>query len=261
MRPPAAASPPITAGELTDRVVVVTGASSGLGAHVVQALTQRGACVVATARREPELRAVARAADTKRVHAVVGDVTESGFPEHLMRAAHERFGRLDVLVNNAGSTHQVPAEDESTEQFLKILNVNLVAVFACAREAFPFMAEAGGGSIVNIASALGLVGIGRVPQASYCAAKGGVISLSRELAAQWAGRGVRVNCVAPGWFRSSMTEGMFDGGGPDYIRRTVPMRREGRVDEFESAIAFLAGDGSSYITGHTLVIDGGWTII
>jgi NAD(P)-dependent dehydrogenase (short-subunit alcohol dehydrogenase family) len=261
MGPPAAAPSPLTVGELTDRVVVVTGASSGLGAHVVRSLAERGARVVAAARREPELLAVTGAVDPERVHAVVGDVTESGFPEHLMHAAHERFGRLDVLVNNAGATHKLAAEDESNEQFLQILNVNLVAVFACAREAFPFMARAGGGSIVNVASALGLVGIGRVPQASYCAAKGGVISLSRELAAQWAGRGVRVNCIAPGWFRSNMTEAMFDGRGPDYIRRTVPMGRAGRIDEFEGAIAFLAGDGASYITGQTLVVDGGWTII
>jgi NAD(P)-dependent dehydrogenase (short-subunit alcohol dehydrogenase family) len=248
-------------GDLTDRVIVVTGASSGLGAHLTRTLASRGAYVVATARRAEQLERVGAPIDPKRLLTVAGDVTEEGFPAELMRLAVDRFGQLDVLVNNAGSTSQGRAEDETTEAFVRVMGVNLVAVFACAREAFPYLIESGGGSIVNIASALGLVGIGRIPQAAYCASKGGVISLSRELAAQWATRGVRVNCVAPGWFRSEMTGSMFGQRGMDYIRRTIPMQREGQLHEFEAAVAFLAGGASSYVTGQTLSVDGGWTIV
>jgi NAD(P)-dependent dehydrogenase (short-subunit alcohol dehydrogenase family) len=248
-------------GPLAGRVVVITGASSGIGAHLVGALSALGASLVTTARRVELLEEVTRNLDPQRVLTVPGDLTDSDFPREVMRAAHARFGRLDVLLNNAGSTHSVPAERETTEEFLRILNLNLVALFACAREAYPYLTKSGSGSIVNMSSALGLVGIGRIPQASYCAAKGGVISLTRELAAQWASRGIRVNCIAPGWFPSEMTESMFDEKGLDYIRRTVPMQRAGRLQELDGMVAFLASDASSYTTGQTFVVDGGWTII
>lgn len=246
--------------DLEDRVVVVTGASAGIGAHLVGALSARGAKIVATARREGRLTDVLGSLNPDRAVAVRGDLTDEGFPKELMEAANSCFGRIDVVLNNAGSTHAIPAEEESTEDFSRLLMINLVAVFACAREAFPYLA-ASGGSIINVASALGLVGIGRIPQAGYCAAKGGVISLTRELAAQWAARGVRVNAVAPGWFPSEMTAAMFDAPGLEYIRRSVPMRRAGELHELEGIVAFLASDESSYVTGQTFVVDGGWTSV
>jgi NAD(P)-dependent dehydrogenase (short-subunit alcohol dehydrogenase family) len=247
--------------DVTDRVVIVTGASSGIGAHLARSLARRGALVVGTARRLELLGQVFADLDPQRTLVVPGDLTVEDFPGQLMLAARDRFGRVDALVNNAGASNIVPAEHETTDDFMRILGINLVAVFACAREVFPHMVDAGGGSIVNVSSALGLVGIGRIPMASYCAAKGGVINMTRELAAQWAARGVRVNCIAPGWFRSDMTDGMFDARGLAYIERTVPMGRAGELGELDEIVAFLTSNASSYVTGQNFVVDGGWTII
>jgi NAD(P)-dependent dehydrogenase (short-subunit alcohol dehydrogenase family) len=144
---------------------------------------------VPTGRRIDRLEALAEECGRDRVHPLAGDVADPAFPRSLLEAAVERFGRLDILVNNAGVSHRSPAETETTEDFLRVLTVNLVAVFACSREAFPHLEAAGGGSIVNIGSALALVGLGRIPQASYCASNSGVISLTRELAAQWGRHG------------------------------------------------------------------------
>jgi NAD(P)-dependent dehydrogenase (short-subunit alcohol dehydrogenase family) len=247
--------------DVTDRVVVVTGASSGIGAHLAHALAGRGALVVGTARRGELLGEVFADLDPQRTLVVPGDLTAEAFPHQLMLAARDRFGRIDALVNNAGASNIAPAEHETTEDFLRIVTINLVAVFACAREAFQHMVDTGGGSIVNVSSALGVVGIGRIPMASYCASKGGVINMTRELAAQWAARGVRVNCIAPGWFRSDLTDAMFDARGLAYIQRTVPMGRAGELGELDEIVAFLASDASSYVTGQNFVVDGGWTVI
>jgi NAD(P)-dependent dehydrogenase (short-subunit alcohol dehydrogenase family) len=243
------------------RVAIVTGASSGLGQQIARALSKSGMQLVVTARRADRLDRLTTELGPDRTIAVAADVTDASVPGRLVDAALDRFGRLDVLVNSAGATHVVSAEDETVEGFASLLDVNLVAAFGCCRAAFHAMRSGGGGSIVNIASALGIVGIGRIPQAAYCAAKGGLINLTRELAAQWARDEVRVNCVAPGWFRSELTEAMFDEAGMRYIERTVPMGRPGREGELDEAVLFLAGEGSSYVTGHTLTVDGGWTSI
>jgi NAD(P)-dependent dehydrogenase (short-subunit alcohol dehydrogenase family) len=247
--------------DVAGQVVIVTGASSGLGEELARAFAADGAHVVVTARRQGRLRRLVSDLGPDRCVAVAGDIIDTDLPLRLVDAAVDRFGHLDVLVNNAGTNHVVPAEHETLTGFLSVLNVNLVSAFACCQAAFPVMRDGGGGSIVNVASALGMVGIGRIPQAAYCAAKGGLISLSRELAAEWAGESVRVNCVAPGWFPSEMTAEMFDERGSRYIERTVPMGRPGRRGELYQAVAFLAGEGSSYVTGQTIPVDGGWTSV
>ena len=152
------------------------------------------------------------------------------------------------------------ALDEPFEHFEQVVDVNCNAVFRLCQLAAPAMIEAGRGSIVNIASILGLVASSPIHQASYAASKGAVVNLTRELAVQWARKGVRVNALAPGWFPSEMTTTMFtDDASGRYLERNCPMARGGRAHELDGPLLFLAGDGSSYVTGQTLVVDGGWT--
>lgn len=249
-------------GSLDGKVAVVTGASSGLGANFVAALARAGARVVATARREERLQALVAELGEDSVHPLAGDLGEAGFPAALIAEAQERFGRVDALINNAGISQVAPAEAVSDAEFLQVVQVNLVSLFSCCREAFGPIRDGGGGSIVNVSSALGMVGLGRIPQAAYCASKGGVISLTRELAAQWAPAGVRVNCIAPGWFRTEMTEGLLGNEqGARFVERLVPLARPGRLEELDGIAVFLAGDASSYVTGQTIAVDGGWTSV
>ncbi|MEW5810437.1 MAG: SDR family oxidoreductase [Actinomycetota bacterium] len=247
---------------LRDKVAIVTGASSGLGRRFARVLAAQGAYVTVTARRVDRLHELRAEYGADRIHVEAGDISDDAFPARLVAATVERFGRLDVLVNNAGTGSMVRAEEESTEHFLQVIKTNLVAVFACSREAHGPMRDSGGGSIVNVSSMLGQIGIGRIPQASYCASKGGVANLTRELAAQWARSNIRVNALAPGWFPTEMTDAMMtDEKGLAFIDRTVPMRRAGREEELDGALLFLAGNGSSYVTGQTIVVDGGYTVI
>ncbi|CAG0976435.1 partial tropinone reductase I, partial [Myxococcaceae bacterium] len=197
-----------------------------------------------------------------RALAVACDVTNEDAVDALVEAARERFGRIDVLVNNAGASNIVPAEEESVSSFRQIVDVNLIGAFVCAQRVGRVMLEAGAGSIVNVSSILGLVASGQIKQASYCASKGAVVQLTRELAAQWARRGVRVNGIAPGWFASEMTAGMFsDERSLRWVRGRDPMGRPGLEEELVGPLVFLASDASSYVTGQTIAVDGGWTIV
>jgi NAD(P)-dependent dehydrogenase (short-subunit alcohol dehydrogenase family) len=168
-------------------------------------------------------------------------------------------GHLDVLVNNAGIGAPVAAEDEPIDGFRQVVDVNLNGLFLLSQLAGRHMIERRSGTIVNLASVLGQVASAPIKQASYCATKGAVVNLTRELAVQWARKGVRVNALAPGWFPSEMTELMFtDEGANQYMQRNCPMARAGEVHELDSALLFLASDASSYMTGQTLTVDGGW---
>jgi len=250
--------------ELKDRVAVVTGASSGLGRTMARGLAGAGAKVVLAARRRDRLVDLAGELEAGGAEALVVpcDVTREAEVDDLVKAVLDRFGRVDVLVNNAGVSHSVPAEDESLEDFRRVMEVNHTAVFICAQRFGRVMLEAGRGSIVNTASIMGLLGVGVIPQASYNASKGAVVNLTRELAAQWARRGVRVNAIAPGWFPSEMTESMFEAAGSErWIRRNTPMGRPGDPEELVGALILLASDASSFITGQTICVDGGWSIV
>ncbi|MFA9469969.1 MAG: SDR family NAD(P)-dependent oxidoreductase [Deltaproteobacteria bacterium] len=249
---------------LNGRVAVVTGASSGLGVGFARALAQAGANLVLAARRADRLESLGAELSEAgaEVLPVACDVTDPNQVEALKDACLERFGRADILVNNAGTTEIVPAENESEEAFLRVLNVNLNGTFYCAQRFGRVMLEAGQGSIINVASILGLVGSGSIPQAGYVASKGAVVNLTRELAAQWARRGVRVNGIAPGFFKSEMTEEMFsDERSMSWLRRKTPAGRPGEVEELYGAVIYLASDASSYVTGQTIAVDGGWTAI
>jgi NAD(P)-dependent dehydrogenase (short-subunit alcohol dehydrogenase family) len=249
---------------LSGRVAVVTGASSGLGVTMSRGLAAAGAKVVMAARRKDRLDEFAAELRSRGAEAlaVACDVCREQKVDTLVRTTIDRFGRVDVLVNNAGVANMAPAELEALDDFRRVMEVNLTATFLCSQRFGRVMLEAGSGSIINIASIMGILGVGVIPQASYNASKGAVVNLTRELAAQWARRGVRVNAIGPGWFPSEMTDEMMtDEKSQRWIRRNTPMGRPGNPDELVGALILLASDASTFITGQTIYVDGGWSIV
>ncbi|WP_416071374.1 SDR family NAD(P)-dependent oxidoreductase [Streptomyces sp. ME02-8801-2C] len=249
---------------LRGRTAVVTGASSGLGARFAAVLASAGATVFAAARRPERLKELA---DTgPRIHPVVCDVLREEDRLGLIATALDESGRIDVLVNNAGAPGAVHAEDESADDFADVLAVNLVAPFHLARlmaeapATNPEPSSAGTRSVVNVSSVLGLVSGAPLGGAAYAASKAGLIGLTRELAGQWGPSGVRVNALAPGWFRSEMTEELFsEERSRRWVERGTMLGRGGEPGELDGALLFLASEASSYCTGHVLTVDGGWT--
>jgi NAD(P)-dependent dehydrogenase (short-subunit alcohol dehydrogenase family) len=262
-KPPASAPAldPLAAFGLEGKVAIVTGASSGLGARFARVLDAAGAKVALLARRLERLEQLAGELDDALP--LQCDLKQQDDIERAVAATLEKHGRIDVLVNNAGAVDPVPALEEPLDQFRDVVAVNLVAPFALSQAAARAMVAGGhGGVIVNIASILGLVGVGQIPQAGYAASKGGIVNLTRELAAQWARQRVRVNAIAPGWFESEMTQDMFaEESGHKWVARRAPMGRHGREHELDGALLFLASDASSYVTGQVLAVDGGWTSV
>ena len=239
---------------------MVTGASSGLGAHFASVLHGAGAQVVLTARRADRLESLA--AGLPGAHVIVADMADDADRERLVAGALARFGRVDVLVNNAGVGGSVAVEDETLERFRTSMEVNVTALWHLSKLCAPSMITTGSGSIVNVASMLGHVGSTPVKQAHYCASKGAVVNLTRELALQWARKGVRVNALCPGWFPSEMTDGMdTDEASQRYIAANSPIPRMGRLDELDGALLLLASPAGSFLTGQSLVVDGGWTAL
>jgi NAD(P)-dependent dehydrogenase (short-subunit alcohol dehydrogenase family) len=189
-----------------------------------------------------------------------GDIADEATVERFAQQVFDRFGRVDVLVNNAGISHISPAEQTALSDYRRVIDVNLVAPFLLAKTFAIKMLEAGSGSIVNVASVAGLLGIS--DRAAYNASKHGLIGLTRTLAAEWGGRGVRVNAVCPGWVKTEMD--VADQAGGSYtdadITQRVPMARFATPDDIARAIAFLANyKESSFINGHALSVDGGWS--
>jgi gluconate 5-dehydrogenase len=249
---------------LSGKVALVTGGSRGLGKEIAEGLAEAGASLMLLARRErwlqptiEELRA--------RGFACEGALCDVSNPEDAQKAVSktvERFGRLDILINNAGVTWSAPAEDMPLDRWQMVIDINLTGAFLFCQAAGREMLKQGRGAIVNIASIAGMVGTMENGQdiAGYVAAKGGLIALTRELGAKWAKRGVRVNAIAPAFFLSRMTEKALEVSQSG-IESATPMGRIGRPGELKGVAVFLASEASSYITGQTLAVDGGLTIV
>ena len=245
--------------DLHGRNALVTGASSGLGARFAEALAGAGAQVIACGRRIERLEALA--ADVPDLVALQGDVTSEADRERVVGTAVDRFGRIDVCVNNAGTSSGGPERQAELDSFRAVVRLNLEAVFGMCQLVAEHMRARRSGSIVNIGSMFGHVASTPVPDAGYAASKAAVNGLTRELANQWAADGVRVNAIAPGWFPSEMTDELLaDERSRRWLERQCPMGRIGRVDELDGILLFLASDASSYCTGQVIAVDGGWTI-
>jgi NAD(P)-dependent dehydrogenase (short-subunit alcohol dehydrogenase family) len=253
---------PSTSFRLDDKVVIITGASSGLGERFARVCDAVGAKLVLAARRLDRLETLA--GELNNAVAVQADFSSDDAPPAVVAAALESFDAIDVVVNNAGISRVIPATDDDPVGFRHELQIDLVAPYDLAARSAKWMIENNrSGSVVNIASVLGQVGAGRLPLPGYAAAKGGLVNLTRELGAEWARHGVRVNGIGPGWFRSEMTSDAMFGTeeGMNFIKRGAPMGRPGDEHELDGALLYLASDASSYVTGQTLFVDGGWTII
>jgi NAD(P)-dependent dehydrogenase (short-subunit alcohol dehydrogenase family) len=246
---------------LDGKVVILTGASSGLGHRFAQVLGAAGATVVLAARRVDRLEAMVER--LPRARAVACDLAAEGAPAALVAETLDSYGQIDVVVNNAGISRVGAAVDDKLDEFRRELEINLVAPYELARLSARWMIEQSRpGSIVNIGSVLGHGGGGRLKVPGYAAAKGGLHNLTRELASQWARRGIRVNSIAPGWFETEMNAEMFaTSGGMSYIVDGTPMGRAGQDGDLDGALLFLTSDASVYVTGQILFVDGGWTAI
>jgi NAD(P)-dependent dehydrogenase (short-subunit alcohol dehydrogenase family) len=244
---------------LSGKVAIVTGASSGLGVAFAKALAEAGADVALGARRVEKLE------DTKalveglgrRALVVATDVSKPEDCQALVDATMAEFGRVDVLVNNAGIGTAYPATRETPDQFREVIDINLNGCYwmaqACGRVMQP------GSAIVNISSVLGLTTAG-LPQAAYASSKAGLIGMTRDLAQQWTGRkGIRVNALAPGFFESEMTQ-QYPDGYLDAMQIRIPAGRKGDAEELAAALVFLVSDAGGYVTGQTLAVDGGMTV-
>lgn len=255
------ASSPGEIFSLEGKVAVVAGASSGLGARFAEVLAAAGAKVVVGARREQRLAEVVEriAFSGGEAVAVACDVTDESSVEALAEIAIQNFGSLDVMVACAGVAPQAAEEPETAGSFREVMEVNSIGPWLCAAAAYRRM-KGRGGSVILISSISGLVAGDGPDSPSYVASKGAVISLTRELAVRWAPERIRVNSVAPGWFETEMTESdLGTAEGLEFVESRTPLGRVGAPDELDGALIFLASEASSYVNGHTLVVDGGWT--
>ncbi len=246
---------------LKGKVAVVTGASSGLGVTFASALAEAGAHVEVAARRIDKLEEVAQ--DLRRLGVKARpfqcDVTKPDEVNALVNDTVKTLGRLDIMVNNAGTAAMSPATEISVEDWNRVVSVNLTGVFLCARTAARQMIKQGGGKVVNISSIYGAVG-DVFPASPYYATKGAVINLTRDLAVEWAPFKINVNAIAPGFFPSEMTEAIFkEPRYLEYINKQTPLGRTGNPDDLKGAVVYLASFASDYVTGQTIFVDGGWT--
>ena len=245
---------------LEGRVAVVTGAGRGLGRSMALALAAAGADVVASSRTAAEiesLRDEVRALG-RRAEAIPADTTREADCERLISGTVERLGRLDILVNNAGINIRKPVLELSPEEYRQVLATNLEGYFLCARAAGKRLVAQNSGKVVNISSIMGRVALAN--QAAYASSKGGVEQLTKVLALEWAPHNVQVNALAPTYFETELTRPLFEDPERNrFISERTPMGRWGQPHELAGAVIFLASRASDYVTGHTVVVDGGWT--
>jgi gluconate 5-dehydrogenase len=250
--------------DLEGKVALVTGGSRGLGLEIAQSLGEAHARVIITARRTSWLDEAE--ADLRRrgieCRAMVCDVTKPDAVNSTIAAAIGQFGRLDILVNNAGSAWGAPAETMPLEKWQEVLTTNATGCFLMSQAAGREMIRAGAGNIINMASVVGLIGTEPelLDAVAYSASKGAIMALTRDLAVKWAPHGIRVNAIAPGFFQTRMTAGVIERAGEAISRRT-PLGRIGRPGEIGGVVIFLASAAAKYLTGQTLVVDGGLTVL
>lgn len=249
---------------LKGRVAVVTGASSGLGVQMAKALAAQGADLAILARRANKLE------ETKEQITALGvkclcvtcDVTDESSVIAAAKAVEAEYGKVDILINNAGAGGTIPIENTTLEDWNKDINVDQTGVFLTTREFGKIMIAHKYGRIINIASMYGLVGNTALPSAAYHAAKGAVVNFTRAVAAEWSKYGINANCICPGYFGTELTEETLSSESfQAYMKATVPLGRYGNLPEISAPAVFLASDEASYVTGAIIPVDGGYTCV
>ena len=246
--------------DLTDKIALVTGAGRGVGRTVAIALAAAGADIVASARTAPEIEALCTEVRSlgRRAEAVVTDVTVEASCEQLIATTVDRLGGLDILVNNAGINVRKPVLELSLTEFQRVLDTNLTGYFLCVRAAGRHMVAQRSGKVINISSILGQVAL--ATQAAYASSKGAIEQLTKVLALEWAQANVQVNAIGPAYLETELTRSLFEDPERNrFITERTPMGRWGQPHELAGAVLFFASRASDYVTGQTLMVDGGWT--
>ena len=245
--------------DLTGRIAIITGGSIGLGRQMAEGLAEMGANLVLCARKRERCQQAAEELQPLGVKAMAlaCDVKSPASIQEVVDATLSQFGRIDVLINNAGISWGAPVEEMRLEDWNKVIETNLTGTFLCSQAVGKVMIRQGQGKIINIASVAGLGGA--PPELSaigYHASKGGVISFTKDLACKWAAHNIQVNAIAPGWFPTHMSSRVLEHH-PELFLSHIPLRRFGNEHDLKGAAVFLASDASNYVTGHVLVVDGG----